>query len=65
MISKLIKKNNYYVCDNCMLRQPELRANCTFCGSLFSNWEEIAYREVMMDVEEERRKNESNIFRRN
>ena len=65
MISKLIKKNNYYVSDNCMRRQPELRANCTLCGSLFSNWEEIAYREVMMDVEEERRKNESNIFRRN
>ena len=65
MIANLILKHNNYVCSNCMMRQTGIPSRCYFCGYQFSNWEEIAYNEVMKDVEEERRKNESNLHRTN
>lgn len=41
MIAKLIHKNDYYYCSNCMMKQPELNETCWFCESLFSNYEEL------------------------
>jgi len=38
---KLIYKNNSYFCDNCRMRQKQLKAYCCFCGEIFSNYEEI------------------------
>ena len=65
MVANLILKGNNYYCSNCMVKQSGIPYKCNFCGYQFSNWEEIAYKEVMLDVEEERRKNESNFCRRN
>lgn len=41
MIAKLIKKNDYYYCSECRMKQPkELEPYCFFCGANFSNYEE-------------------------
>ena len=61
MVANLISKNNYYYCSNCKMRQTGIPTRCYFCEYIFSNWEEIAYKTVMLEVEEEMRKNESNI----
>ena len=63
MVANLILKGNNYYCSNCMVKQPGIPAQCNFCGYQFSNWEEIAYKEVMLEVEEEMRKNERNLYR--
>ena len=65
MVANLKLKSNEYYCSNCMMRQPGIPTHCYFCGYEFANWEEIAYKEVMLEVEEERRKNESNISGKN
>lgn len=65
MVANLKLKSDGYYCSNCMMRQSGIPTHCYFCGDEFSNWEEVAYQAVMLDVEEERRKNESNFCRRN
>lgn len=65
MVANLISKGNDYYCSNCMMRQSGIPSFCNFCESEFSNWEEIAYKTVMLEVEEEMKKNEDYIRRRN
>lgn len=65
MVANLILKGDNYYCSNCMVKQFGIPARCNFCGYQFSNWEEIAYKTVMLEVEEEMRKNEDYIRRRN
>ena len=64
MVAKLLEHNNIYYCSNFRMKQFNPCTICSFCGYTFSNWEEVAFKEVMLDVEEERRQNESNIYRR-
>ena len=52
MIAKLIHKNDYYICSNCRMKQPELNETCRFCESFFSNYEELfleAFKESEQD----------------
>ena len=65
MVANLILKHDNYYCSNCMMRQSGIPARCNFCGYTFSNWEEVAYKNVMIEVEEEVRSNESNLFGKN
>lgn len=37
--AQLIRKEDGYYCDNCLLKQLEWRAECHFCGCIFSNFE--------------------------
>ena len=39
MIAKLIRKNDYYYCSECRMRQ-ELQPYCDFCEAIFTNYEE-------------------------
>lgn len=41
MIGYLMKKNNYYVCSKCHMRQPSVTEVCHFCSTSFSNFEDI------------------------
>lgn len=41
MITHLVKKNDYYICHNCRMKQQELKETCWFCGYIFSNFEVI------------------------
>ena len=59
MIAKLIIKNRHYICSNCMMRQEGIPPYCKFCGYEFSNWEELAFKDVMEEI----KRNESNIYR--
>ena len=52
MVANLILKSDGYHCSNCMMRQSKYPARCYFCGCEFTNWEEVAYKEVMKEVEE-------------
>ena len=46
MVSKLIKKDNSYICSECKMRQPDdLKSNCFWCGNWFSNYEELMVEE--------------------
>ena len=65
MVANLILKGNNYYCSNYMVKQFGIPSQCNFCGYQFSNWEEIAYKAVMLEVEEEMKKNEDYIRRRN
>ena len=38
---KLIKKNNDYYCNECMMRQFKIKPYCNFCGKTFTNYEEV------------------------
>ena len=41
MIATLLKKNNNYLCGNCLIKQPEpFNSFCIFCGRIFRNYEE-------------------------
>ena len=40
-IAALIEKRGQYYCSKCMMRQDPQKPYCNYCGSLFSNWEEI------------------------
>ena len=64
MVSTLKSKSDGYYCSNCMVRQHELTPYCCFCGYEFSNWEEVAYKIVLEEIEREVRENESNIHGR-
>lgn len=64
MVAKLKVKPDGYYCSNCMVRQLDVLPYCCFCGYEFSNWEEISYKIVMSEIEEEMRKNESNLSRK-
>ena len=59
MVANLILKSDGYHCSNCMMRQSQYPAWCYFCGCEFTNWEEVAYKEVMKEVEEEYNDEES------
>ena len=52
MVANLILKGDNYYCSNCMVKQSGIPPHCNFCGYQFSNWEEVAYKEVMKEVEE-------------
>lgn len=39
--ASLIEKRGQYYCSECMMRQDLQEPYCNYCGSLFSNWEEI------------------------
>lgn len=41
MVSKILQANDIYYCSNCRMRQPDLHPYCNFCGSEFSNYEEL------------------------
>ena len=41
MVSKILKAEDIYYCSNCRMRQPDLHPYCNFCGSEFSNYEEL------------------------
>ena len=40
MIAQLVKRPNYYICNNCRMKQLSLQEVCWFCGLPFSNYEE-------------------------
>ena len=62
MVANLIPKEDGFRCSNCMMRQTGIPTHCYFCGYEFSNWEDIAYKVIITEIEEERRKNESDIY---
>lgn len=65
MKTAIIKqKRGKWYCDNCMMIQPELVPQCVFCEIMFSNYESEVIRRFK-EKEEDRRKNESNVFGRN
>ena len=64
MIANLILKNNDYYCSNCMMRQSQIRTQCSFCGDSFSNWENVQF-EIYKEKEKEEIKNEENLRRKN
>lgn len=42
MVALLKKKNGYYYCSWCMMRQyDELLPRCRWCDATFSNYEEV------------------------
>ena len=57
-----------YHCSNCMIKQPDLRCNCIFCGHHFTNYEDILIEEdaerFIIHMKEAELRNESNISRR-
>ena len=65
MVAKLKVKPDGYYCSNCRVRQHGIPPYCCFCGYEFSNWEEVSYKAVLDEIEEEMKKNESNIHRGN
>lgn len=55
-----------YYCSNCRIKQPkELKGTCVFCGSWFSNYEDILINEdaerFLIHMKEAEKKNESNV----
>lgn len=54
-----------YYCSNCMIRQPDLRCNCIFCGNHFTNYEDRLIEEdaerFLLHIKEAEKQNESNI----
>ena len=40
MIAQILKKSGAFICSYCRMTQQELRENCSFCGAIFSNYEE-------------------------
>lgn len=53
MVTNLIFKSGNYYCSNCMVRQSGIPPRCSFCGYLFSNWEELIYKEIMRQMSDE------------
>ena len=49
MVAKLFKKQYYYYCSNCMMRQEGIPQNCHFCGDMFSNYEDVILKEHAED----------------
>ena len=41
MIARLVKKMGGNICSNCRVKQWKLEETCSFCGALFSNYEEF------------------------
>lgn len=50
MVSNLIFKSGNYYCSNCMVLQSQLLPRCSFCGYLFSNYEEIIMKNTTMSL---------------
>jgi len=54
-----------YYCSNCMIKQPELRCTCIFCGDHFTNYEDRIIEEdaelFIIHMKESELQNESNI----
>lgn len=54
-----------YYCSNCMMKQPDLRCTCIFCGDHFTNYEDRIIEEdaelFIMHMKESELQNESNI----
>ena len=53
MIASLKERNNQWYCSKCMMRQSKLRNTCSFCGSTFSNLENVLYK-IMKEREDEK-----------
>lgn len=41
MVAQLIKKNDYFYCSYCRMKQ-RVSSVCFFCGATFSNYAELA-----------------------
>ena len=58
-----------YYCSNCMIKQPDLRCTCIFCGDHFTNYEDRIIEEdaelFVIHMKEGELRNESNISREN
>lgn len=58
-----------YYCSNCMIRQPELRCTCIFCGDHFSNFEDRIIEEdaetFILNMKAGELQNENDIHREN
>lgn len=53
MTGKLIRKNNNYICSECRMRQHgDLMPFCYFCGTNFSNYEEILVIKFHQEMDE-------------
>ena len=57
-----------YYCSNCMIRQPDLRCTCIFCGDHFSNYEDRLIEEdaetFIIHMKEAKERNENNTYGR-
>ena len=57
MIAKIVYKRDRYYCSNCYLVINKWRPQCSFCGALFSNFEDVVLqltREgIAVDIEDE------------
>ena len=51
MVAQLIKKNDYFYCSNCRMKQ-HVSSVCFFCGYSFSNYAELAA-ELISDSKED------------
>ena len=49
MFAHLVKKPTGYICNNCRMKQDELKEECWFCGYFFSNWEVIKIEEFLKE----------------
>ena len=69
MVSKLLKHETTYYCSNCRMKQFELHSHCPFCGSFFSNYEDILIEqqaeEFINHIKDGGNSNENNICGRN
>jgi predicted ATP-dependent serine protease len=64
MISTLKKRGEAYYCTQCMMRQPDLKPNCYWCGSYFSNLNAVLIKEFKEKENKEIEDYESDICRR-
>lgn len=46
MVTSIIKRNGYFYCGNCRMRQHKLQSYCYFCGYEFSNYISVKVEEV-------------------
>lgn len=53
MITHLVKKTNYYICDNCRMKQQKPEPYCWFCGYPFANYEETLIELYHKEFEDE------------
>lgn len=53
MIANLISRDGCYRCSNCMTKTSQIISQCRFCGCIFSNWEELACKEIIRQMGDE------------
>ena len=58
--ANLIEKKGQYYCSECMMRQNLQEPYCNYCGSLFSNWEEIVMKIYFLAQQDNAKLNEIN-----